>query len=433
MIEQSNQKQQTLFLKKSARIAVSYLKRMKALPHMPEAVNPFLKILENIYVNFEDITKEKDMKGIGTLCVMVPTELIYAAGAMPVRLCSGSYTAYSIGDEDIPRDACPLIKAVMGMGQMHVMPVFDNCSFMISPVTCDCKKKLAGVLDNVKNIIPLPIPPLKKEDADTEIFLQELYRLIPILEKETGKQITLQSLAEGINIVGEAQYELSQFLGYRKHFPSLIYGTQVMAIMNAYSYMPAKVWTEQIRCLNIEMKSRLEKKQFVGKINQPRILLTGSPIIFPNIKIPLLIEEMGGILAADETCMGERGLYDPVSVTDTSFDGMMRAIAARYIKPCTCPIFVDNSQRIYRIKQMMKQNHIQGIIYHVLRGCLVYDYEYQMMEEEFSKIDIPIIRVESDYNEEDVEQLRIRIEAFIELIKLKEYAKQKKKGMLHNE
>lgn len=72
-------------------------------------------------------------------------------------------------------------------------------------------------------------------------------------------------------------------------------------------------------------------------------------------------------------------------------------------------------------------HYIQGIIYHVLRGCLVYDYEYQMMEEEFSKIDIPIIRVESDYNEEDVEQLRIRIEAFVELIKLKEYAKQTKK------
>ena len=36
------------------------------------------------------------------------------------------------------------------------------------------------------------------------------------------------------------------------------------------------------------------------------------------------------------------------------------------------------------------------------------------------KMDIPMIRVESDYNEEDVEQLRIRIEAFIELIKLKE-------------
>ena len=35
---------------------------------------------------------------------------------------------------------------------------------------------------------------------------------------------------------------------------------------------------------------------------------------------------------------------------------------------------------------------------------------------------IPVIRMESDYNEEDVEQLRIRTEAFIELIRLKQAA-----------
>ena len=60
---------------------------------------------------------------------------------------------------------------------------------------------------------------------------------------------------------------------------------------------------------------------------------------------------------------------------------------------------------------------MQGVIYHVLRGCLVYDYEYKVLEEELGKLGVPVIRVESDYNEEDVEQLRIRVEAFIELIK----------------
>lgn len=423
---QISKRQRELFIKKSTRVAASYLNRAKALSEMPEAAKAFFDVLDNTYVKLQDIQMSEDIKSIGILCVMVPAELIYAAGAIPVRLCSGSYTAYSIGDDYIPRDACPLVKAVMGFGQMKALPVFDNCSLLVAPVTCDCKKKLAGVVDSVKNTIALHIPPLKKEDADTEVFLRELYRLIPILEKETGREITAQSLAEGINMVGKAQYEMSDFLKYRKHEPALLYGTQVMAIMNAYSYMPVKMWAEQMHRLNMELKTRLEQKNFIGRQNQPRILVTGSPIAFPNIKIPLLIEEMGGILAGDETCMGERGLYDPVSVIDPTFDGMMRALASRYTKPCTCPVFVDNSQRVYRIKQMIKEHKIQGVVYHVLRGCLVYDYEYQIMEEEMEKLDIPIIRVESDYNEEDVEQLRIRIEAFIELIKLKEYAKQKK-------
>ena len=63
---------------------------------------------------------------------------------------------------------------------------------------------------------------------------------------------------------------------------------------------------------------------------------------------------------------------------------------------------------------------MDGIVYHVLRGCLVYDFEYQLIEEEMGKLGIPIICVETDYNEEDIEQLRIRIEAFVELIKLRD-------------
>ena len=68
---------------------------------------------------------------------------------------------------------------------------------------------------------------------------------------------------------------------------------------------------------------------------------------------------------------------------------------------------------------MIEDYHVEGVIYHVLRGCLVYDFEYRQIEEELGRLGIPVIRLESDYNEEDVEQLKIRIEAFIELIKLK--------------
>ena len=68
---------------------------------------------------------------------------------------------------------------------------------------------------------------------------------------------------------------------------------------------------------------------------------------------------------------------------------------------------------------MIKDYKVEGVIYHVLRGCLVYDYEYNIIEEMLNEMEIPVIRVETDYNEEDIEQLRIRIEAFNEMIKFK--------------
>ena len=412
-------RQDKRFINKETQTSAKYLRRIEELSSAPEGMRPFLDVLEHIYVDMQGVDIPKRQKTIGTYCVMVPQELIYAAGAVPVKLCSGNYTAFFIGDDIAPRDACPLVKAVAGFKHTGLMPVYDNCSLMIVPVTCDCKKKIAGMLGEYCDVMTMHIPTTKNDD-DIDEFVNQLYDLAEKLESITGNKITYESLSASFYKVGRAQYELSEFIKLKKQNPYLIRGTHAMTIMNAYGYMPADTWADALRSVNMSLSLRAMKGEKVTTKKLPRILLTGSPIVFPNMKIPLLIEEMGGIVAGDETCMGERGMWDPPVITDNSFDGMMRALANRSLRPCPCPTFADNSQRIYRLKQLIKENQIQGVIYHVLRGCLVYDFEYKRIEEELGKLDIPVIRLESDYNEEDVEQLRIRIEAFIELIKLRQ-------------
>lgn len=422
--EYLNPRQQELFIKKATRIADSYLKKVEAQNTRLEEVQPFFDVLRDVFVNLKEDTSSN--KYIGTYCLMVPNELIYAANAQPIRLCSGNYTAYSIGDDYMPRDACPLVKAIIGAYYTKAFPIYEKCLMNIVPVTCDCKKKMAGIIKDIKPTYIMNLPISRIEDSGIEQYIKELYELIDVIEEQTGNKIDEESLYQAINMVGEAQYELSRFLKYRKHEPALMHGTQVVSIMNTYGYMRADDWAYQMRRLNDELERKLQNEEFVGKAKQPRILITGSPITFPNIKVPLLIEEMGGMVVADETCIGERALYDPPVVINNDFDGMIRALANRYIRPCTCPVFTDNNQRIYKVIQMIKDHKVEGVIYYVLRGCLVYDYEYRIMEEELGKLDIPIIRLESDYNEEDIEQLRIRIEAFIEMIKLKNLNKKTK-------
>ncbi len=423
MTDDFDEHRKELFRNKSRRIALSYLKKAENINGMFNEMKSFFNVLKNIFVDFEDIKRKKEAKLIGSYCAMVPEELIYAAKGQPVRMCSGSYTAYSIGDEYAPRDACPLVKSVMGFNNINTMPMYDNCSLLIVPVSCDCKKKIAGLLMKNKNVFILSMPPSKTDDYYMNEFIKQLYKLIPVIEEETGNEITEKSLFEAIQLTGYAQYELSRFNSLKRKAPLLFNGSQVMSVMNAYAYMNAGEWGEQLKKLNDEAEKYLKNKEFSAKENYPRILITGSPIVFPNIKIPLLIEETGSHLTADETCMGERSLYDPAIIIENSFDSMLRGIANRYIKPCTCPVFGNNTQRIFKIKQMIKDYGIQGVIYHVLRGCLVYDYEYQLIENELSKINIPVIRVESDYSEEDTEQIRIRLEAFTEIIKMRNLKK----------
>ncbi|SDA19734.1 Benzoyl-CoA reductase/2-hydroxyglutaryl-CoA dehydratase subunit, BcrC/BadD/HgdB [Ruminococcus sp. YE71] len=410
-------RQDRRFVSKETQTAAKYLRRIRELSGAPDGFDTFIDTLGRVYVDMKGADVPQGQKTIGTYCVMVPQELVYAAGAVPVKLCSGNYTAFSVGDDIAPRDACPLVKAVAGFRQTGLMPVYEDCSMMVVPITCDCKKKIAGMLGDRCEVVTMHIP-AERGDDEIDRFTEQLYDLTARLEDVTGNRVTYSSLAEGFRRVGRAQYELSEFIRLKKQLPCLIRGTHAMTIMNAAAYMTADKWSEALHRVNSDLRKRAESKKTVTGRKLPRILLTGSPIVFPNMKIPLLIEEMGGIVAGDETCMGERGMYDPPVITDESFDGMMRSLANRSLRPCPCPTFADNSQRIYRLKQLIADNQIQGVIYHVLRGCLVYDFEYRLIEEELGRLGIPVIRLESDYNEEDVEQLRIRIEAFIELIKL---------------
>ena len=89
----AQQRQRERFARKSTAVAENMLRRVRALSHCPEALDPFLDTLRSIFVDKSDVQTPNGLPTVGTYCVMVPPDLVYAHGAMPVRLCSGSYTA----------------------------------------------------------------------------------------------------------------------------------------------------------------------------------------------------------------------------------------------------------------------------------------------------------------------------------------------------
>ena len=339
--EQREYRRKQRFATKSMHMTQKYLRRMRDLGGTMEQMEPFFNVLERIYVQGLEVERPRNVRTVGTYCVQVPQELIYAAGAQPVKLCSGHYTAFSIGDDVVARDACPLVKAIAGFEHMGTLPLYENCSLMVVPITCDCKKRIAGLLQEKWPVHPLYVP-ANREDEDIEHYVGELYQLMRMVSCVTGQEVTYESLAHALNLTGRAQYELSRFLRIKRATPNLLFGTHAMAVMNAASYLDAGTWADALRALNDELERRAYANKLVSRKDLPRIMLTGSPIVFPNLKIPLLVEEAGGMVVADETCMGERGMSDPVVPVDASFDGLMRSLAIRSLRPCPCPTFADN-------------------------------------------------------------------------------------------
>lgn len=417
------QRRKERFTRNLVRSAETTLAKLESDPHLPQGMDYFINLMRNVFVN-DHLSSERlsnhqnwnNKKLIGIYCLMVSEELVYAAGAIPVRLCGGSYEASLAGDEFVPRDTCPVVKASIGFTAFGLLPVYQKCDAVIIPTTCDGKRKMGEALRDFTEVWMLEVPHVKEAERAKIEWLEQLYALKKSIEKFTGKKIKRKALWESIQKIAQAQVQARKLYEIKKLSPPVIGGRHTMLALNAYAYDTVDEWTKAMAELNRELEECCRKGEFVGNGQTPRILLAASPPIFPNWKIPTLIEEMGAVLVADENCMGDRYLYDPVGVTESSMTDIMRGIAARLIMPCTCPSFSPNDDRIYRLSQMVEEFKVDGIIYHVLKGCLIYDFELVRVEKVMKEKDIPVLRVETDYSPEDIEQLRTRIEAFIEMI-----------------
>ncbi|MEM5814970.1 MAG: 2-hydroxyacyl-CoA dehydratase family protein [Candidatus Aenigmatarchaeota archaeon] len=372
--------------------------------------NSAFKVLKNRLKNrIVELKKERrrGKKIIGYFCNFTPEELIYASNSIPVRLCSGSFQATFIFDENLISDTCPLIKSSFGLILSNSL-FYNFCDVIILPLVCDGKRKLSEILSEFSDVWILKIPRTKSE---IDKYLSDLYVIKEKLENLTGNKINRKSLENSIKTFHKRTEVFREFLNLKKESPGLIGSLETNLIGFTSFFDDVEIWTNNLKkiCENMKRNKKEEKE------NKIRILLTGSPIIFPNTKILKIIENYANVVV-DNFCFTEH-LYHSVEVDDWSMKGMMRALANKYIAPSICPCLLSEEDRIDRTLQLIEDFKVDGVIYYQLRNCQLFDLEYLKMRQVFLRKKIPIFKIVSDYSTQDTEQLRIRIETFIEMIK----------------
>jgi benzoyl-CoA reductase/2-hydroxyglutaryl-CoA dehydratase subunit BcrC/BadD/HgdB len=383
----------------------------------PRAMAPFDALFKNFADAPEKIVPHTAGKKIGIYCMAVPEELIYAAGALPIRLCAGSGDAAEAGEALFPDVSCPMVKSATGFTRTGALPFYRGCDLVVIPATCDWKTKLGAVLSRHVPVMMLNVPKGKSTENSRAFWYSEIRRLARTLEKTTHRSITRQRLRKAMALVREAQNEFRRLQTLRMDDLCLIRGRDATAVANAWFYMEAGAWTAAVRGLNAELLARRKSGRGSAPPSAPRILLTGSPVIFPNWKIPDLIENAGGALVCDELCSSGRMLWDMACIDEPLLDEMLDALADRCLLPCTCPVFTDTEDRQARLLRMIRDYRIEGVVHHVLKGCHPYDMELRPLEAELAAAGISQLKIETDYSPEDTEPLRTRIEAFVETLK----------------
>lgn len=117
------------------------------------------------------------------------------------------------------------------------------------------------------------------------------------------------------------------------------------------------------------------------------------------------VQRYASLPVRNDACTGRRDVILPSNLTEGN---LWEPYAAALLGQTPCMRMTDPSGR----RRITENPHLRGVIYHTVKFCDYYDYEYSGLKQE----QLPMTKIETDYTPPAPGQLETRIEAFLETL-----------------
>ena len=115
----------------------------------------------------------------------------------------------------------------------------------------------------------------------------------------------------------------------------------------------------------------------------------------------------------NDTCVNNRSVGEAEPPKDLEFDELMAWYAKELLGQIPCMRMMDHSGR----KRLYNDPGLKGIIYHTVKFCDFYSFEYAQIKQ---NVTVPLLKIESDYTVQSSGQLLTRLEAFAESMNMEQ-------------
>lgn len=379
--------------------------------NLPENFKNYSDARKSGFIKMKEL-KESGKKVVGVFCTYTPWELVMAAKAVPVILCASSDEAIPDAEKVLPKNLCPLIKASYGFAVSDKCPYFYFSDMILAETTCDGKKKMYEMLNELKHTHVMQLPPGKTGAMALEAWHGEMYRLKDVLEEQLGVEITKEDIKEAIKLKNRERKAMLDFFEIGKLKPTPLSGYEINTVVDSSTFtFDIEERIKDIEERTVELKREYELN-FKGKPSRTRVLITGCPTGGVREKVIRQIEELGADIVGFENCCGPREKKDPV---DESKDPML-ALAEKYLR-VNCSVMSPNPGRIEAMNEMIDDYKVDGVIEVVLQACHTFAIESDRVKNFVTKEKkIPYMCLDTDYSQSDSGQINTRVSAFIEMM-----------------
>ncbi|HQO15285.1 MAG TPA: 2-hydroxyacyl-CoA dehydratase family protein, partial [Smithellaceae bacterium] len=131
-------------------------------------------------------------------------------------------------------------------------------------------------------------------------------------------------------------------------------------------------------------------------------------------KVFKIIEDAGGVIVYLDACTGMKAYAGQF---EENAQNPYRSVSRRYLNvPCSC--MTPNTRRMTELDLIIDKFQPDVVVDVVLHACHSYNVESSRVkahvEEKHKK---PFLKIETDYSQSDVGQIRTRVEALLEMVR----------------
>ena len=379
---------------------------------LPEIFEEFADQRRNSFLAIKKL-KEQGVPVVGAFCTYLPKELPRAMGAAVVGLCSVSDETIPDAEKDLPRNLCPLIKSSYGFAKTDKCPFFYFSDLVVGETTCDGKKKMYELLNELKRTHILHLPQGRDRAYEREGWYEECRLLKEELENFYGITITDDDLRAAVRRRNRLRAAQLEMFALQANQPAAMSGVDLMSTMFAGTFsFDIEAYTDQLEQKVAKLREAYDAGERPVAADAKRILITGCPVGGVINKIGRTIESNGGVVVCMDDCSGER---TAAMMIDPDAPDILRAIADRYLD-INCSVMTPNDGRMENTLAMCEKYHVDGVVESVLQACHTFNVESARMQEAVEGAGIPYMKIETDYSNGDMGQIETRIAAFIETL-----------------
>jgi len=356
-----------------------------------------------------ETAKKNGRKVVGFYCLYSPMELAVAADAIPLPLCGTRNDPIEAAETVLPRNLCPLIKSSFGFAMTDTCPFFRFSDLIVADTTCDGKKKMFEIMAQYKPLHILQLPQTQNSENALSIWYDEIVAYKKALETHLKVSISDEDIHAAIVLLNEERMARKALMDLGRKNPVPISGMNLIEMMFKIGFLADK--RKGIALIKEVVQDINQHPEKQSKQNGPRLLLTGVPVGLGSHKVVQIVEQAGASVVAFESCSG----YKQAFLVEEEGEPLM-ALAKQYLTT-PCSVMSPNNNRLDLLDEMIQGFAVDGVIDLTWQACHTYNVEaYQIQKFVQEKFGLPYLHLESDYSEADTEQLRVRIEAFLEML-----------------